>query len=1227
VKNRGLALSLLLLALACGQTKPEPAAPPRELPPLAASYVFGQEPEGGQLVLGVLLRWEDPRVVADALPKDVFEKFVQEEAARADQDDEEIEEPEPEWVEDFASIASRYATVAADVAKQLGVQVLLREITIEELGQAPVVVLYDTKLTAVEDAQVAAYRSAGGITVVAPSPEKLLAACQQALRESPRVHRLDSDPTELVKASRTEDFVMVRFATAPTDAQYVDSEGQVQWQDAGNATLQIPAPLDHLSLMTNRLVLSWRIDGLTLRRAWSLADLVGVVDREIETAQRAVLGGRIAFRARYKNSLTHLAVAGQTEEIKLLADGVVLSRTTATSDADGILQGSLPVPDDASPGAMELDFGDVKLPLQVRRDLRVSIVTDRALYRPTDTVHARVLVRHAPSGRAATNASISLTHSTPRGRAAQRAIKTSEHGIASWSLSLVDADAGRHSVRVFAGNASATADFNIEAFEKPLFTFRLDPDHLELRSGESAPVELRAKFFNGAPMAGADVTIRSARGFTLTPAVGKADADGTLRFTVTADGNAKFGRGVIVVKNADGRTQRRTIDLNLKRVTEQRIQVHADGDLVVGFPCRFQITGGAPSATLDCQLAGTPQAQSVKLDDAGQAAVTFTPQREGTVRVRVGDEFAVGSAQALNLRPDRRVATVGERLGLDLRGNGLYRVNVLRGGELLHTATTRVQDGSGRLEIPLTREFAGVLTIHARRDKTRGTNVCVLVLRASELTVTTKSDRDVYRPGDTANIDVRTTDAEGKGVVSALGYWAVDEAVLALKNWKSGYETVFATLPAKASTTLTEAAESGSSRRIRSALGDIQSGTPQGAATIRHKRLPRLIEARDKLIRKAFNTCEAAFYDAYYEVFDTIPFREIRTFGSYRQQIAWMVRHGHIKPGLLVDSWGSPLQLREDRTHEWFLLHTNGPDLRPATHDDITGEGAWYWDLTPARMIRFRDLVDAHLPSGHPMRMAPFSGATWNSTIGLGGGAGGSWRGRGGSRNLRHSGGTRYAPAPTRRDFPPTLVFVPELLTGPDGRATLSIPMADSITTWRMRLVASSADGGTGVHVTKLRVSQPLHLDPWLAPHLTDGDTLDLPVSVRNETDAAIEAEVKLDVSPHLRIVGDSRATIEVEARGTGAHTFRIRAVKAGKATVRIETFAGDERDAVARIVHVRPNAQEVVKTVSTQIDTGSAWTPKLGRPGPGRLRLDLYPSPLADTVAGVDGLIREPHG
>ena len=52
----------------------------------------------------------------------------------------------------------------------------------------------------------------------------------------------------------------------------------------------------------------------------------------------------------------------------------------------------------------------------------------------------------------------------------------------------------------------------------------------------------------------------------------------------------------------------------------------------------------------------------------------------------------------------------------------------------------------------------------------------------------------------------------------------------------------------------------------------------------------------------------------------------------------------------------------------------------------------------------------------------------------------------------------------------------------------------------------------------RVRVSQPLHANPWIAPHLTVGDELELPVAVRNETDEAMDVALALGVSSELEV-------------------------------------------------------------------------------------------------------------
>ncbi|MBT9559193.1 MAG: hypothetical protein IV100_24380 [Myxococcales bacterium] len=56
-------------------------------------------------------------------------------------------------------------------------------------------------------------------------------------------------------------------------------------------------------------------------------------------------------------------------------------------------------------------------------------------------------------------------------------------------------------------------------------------------------------------------------------------------------------------------------------------------------------------------------------------------------------------------------------------------------------------------------------------------------------------------------------------------------------------------------------------------------------------------------------------------------------------------------------------------------------------------------------------------------------------------------------------GGSGGAPVRVRQYFPETLYVNPLVLTGADGKATLNVTMADSITTWRLTATASDQTG------------------------------------------------------------------------------------------------------------------------------------------------------------------------
>ena len=64
-----------------------------------------------------------------------------------------------------------------------------------------------------------------------------------------------------------------------------------------------------------------------------------------------------------------------------------------------------------------------------------------------------------------------------------------------------------------------------------------------------------------------------------------------------------------------------------------------------------------------------------------------------------------------------------------------------------------------------------------------------------------------------------------------------------------------------------------------------------------------------------------------------------------------------------------------------------------------------------------------------------------------------------------------------RSFFPEALYINPEIVTDGNGEASIVIPIADSITTWRMAMLASTKGGALGTGASSLKVFQDFFAD------------------------------------------------------------------------------------------------------------------------------------------------------
>jgi len=232
----------------------------------------------------------------------------------------------------------------------------------------------------------------------------------------------------------------------------------------------------------------------------------------------------------------------------------------------------------------------------------------------------------------------------------------------------------------------------------------------------------------------------------------------------------------------------------------------------------------------------------------------------------------------------------------------------------------------------------------------------------------------------------------------------------------------------------------------------------------------------------------------------------------------------------------------------------------------------------------------------------------------------------------------KTAPAAEERHvrswFPESLYVSPEIITDHDGRASITIPIADNITTWRMAMLASTRQGALGSSTSSLKVFQDFFTEMDLPATLTQGDEVTIPVAIYNYAGSRGSVRLRLEEGDWFAAEGDSpQKVIAVESGRVGAAQFNVAAKRIGKfkLTLRAEMDGAAKRaDIVVREIEVVPNGRERTIVFNGRLEAVAQHTvsfPANAIPESGTVFVRLYPGPLSQVVEGMDSLLRMPYG
>jgi uncharacterized protein YfaS (alpha-2-macroglobulin family) len=221
-----------------------------------------------------------------------------------------------------------------------------------------------------------------------------------------------------------------------------------------------------------------------------------------------------------------------------------------------------------------------------------------------------------------------------------------------------------------------------------------------------------------------------------------------------------------------------------------------------------------------------------------------------------------------------------------------------------------------------------------------------------------------------------------------------------------------------------------------------------------------------------------------------------------------------------------------------------------------------------------------------------------------------------------------------RSYFPEALYINPEIITDAKGNASISIPIADSITTWRMAMLASTQSGALGTGTSSLKVFQDFFVDLDLPVTLTQGDRVSIPIAIYNYSGKPGQVSLKLQPEDWFFLDSDTfEKSALVESGHVGSSQFTLNAKRIGKFKLTLSAHmdggAGRE-DIIVREIEVIPNGREQNLVFNGRIENSVEHDlrfPATSIPDAISVFVRLYPGPLSQVIEGMDSILSMPGG
>ncbi len=940
-----------------------------------------------------------------------------------------------------------------------------------------------------------------------------------------------------------------------------------------------------------------------------------------------------------------------------------------------------------------LGIDDVKSTVTIARETQILLTTDKPLYQPGQTMHLRALALRKPSMAPAAGERVTLEVEDAKGnKVFKKRIEASKFGIVSAEFTLADEiNMGRYTIRAVAEDGQAERTVEVKRYVLPKFKAGLTPDRSYYLPGETLTGKVQCDYFFGKPTSGASVLITvstfDVEFNEVAEIVGKTDENGRFEFEIELpdyfvgqpleQGNAFVKLDVEMTDKAE-HTEKITETVPIAKdplvitVVPESGQVKPGVDniiyILVAQPDGTPVTTAfEPSFLTQDTIAAPPEpvgsgakwiapagGDAFRTDEMGvgeillNAAICDAKVLRGLVisvanpraqnKVTRSVDLPIESAEhSLILRASRALAKVGDAVeftAISTKQRGTTYLDVIRDNQTVLTRAVDLKGGRSEFSLPLTHDLQGTLEVHAYQilpdeNIIRDTRL-LYVEPADDLVVEVRPNQETYRPGDPAELRFAVRDQRGRPTLAALGVTIVDESVFALQEMQPGLERIYFALERELLKPRYEIHGFTAEGVLRGKL-PFEGAKPAEEQALRQRAAAVLFAASqtrdpytltvntyDRRVQEAMERwAKEMARDA--ERIDRALREYERAHGRYLrpdEDISTLVAEGLLKKSDLRDRWNNPYRVRWSRANCW--LESAGPDGKWDTKDDIRGIGQWAKDGLRLR----RPGVAGGMARGEFVEeeMLGMDAAVMKAGAVFATAAPEERKGEAGQPQVR-----------LRQFFPETMYVNPAVITDERGRASVTVQMADSITTWRMQALASSQKGQLGSTTTGLRVFQDFFIDIDLPVALTQNDEISIPIAVYNYLPEAQTVRLTLEREPWFELVGEeAEKSLEIAASDIRAVFYRIRAKGIGSHSLTVHAEGSRLSDAIKRSIDVLPDGEERRDTWNDRLEgtvEQQVTLPKQAIAGASTILVKIYPGLFSQAVEGLDAMLRMPFG